>query len=204
MKKIIINICSILFIAVVFAQLPVINIENKNGRYIEHAYYKDVNNLLNQFEGTYLYTNGNDSLTIVFVKKTMQYNSAFYEDLIIGEYRYVENGIEKINSLQNLTTIYPNVRMHEISGNSIRKNESKPPCTDCAVNEKRLSASFSDDIRNISSQLTIRKITINGQEAIKIILRASVFPTRITGTPSEFGPTDTTVPSGEYILIKQP
>ena len=36
------------------AQSPIIDINNKNGEYINGAYYKDVNNLLNQFEGTYV------------------------------------------------------------------------------------------------------------------------------------------------------
>lgn len=35
-------------------------------------YRKDMNNLLNQFEGTYVYTNGNKTFTITLVKKIMQ------------------------------------------------------------------------------------------------------------------------------------
>ena len=35
------------------------------GSFINGVYYKDVNNFRNQFVGTWLYTNGNTSLTIM-------------------------------------------------------------------------------------------------------------------------------------------
>ena len=46
---------------------------------------EDINNYLDAFEGTYLYTNGNTSFRMVLVKKVQQYNGRYYEDLIIGE-----------------------------------------------------------------------------------------------------------------------
>ena len=37
----------------------IIDIQDKDGNRDTNTYYKDVNNLLNPYEGTYVYTNGN-------------------------------------------------------------------------------------------------------------------------------------------------
>ena len=44
------------------AQSPIIAIDSLGMHNTENAYYKDLNNELNSFEGTWLYTNGNTSL----------------------------------------------------------------------------------------------------------------------------------------------
>jgi hypothetical protein len=86
----------------IFAQSPIIDIEEYTYKSeIENAYYKDINNYFNDFEGTWLYTNGNTSLKIVLTKETMQYTGKFYTDGITGEYQYIENGLEKRNTLSN-------------------------------------------------------------------------------------------------------
>ncbi|MFN4313275.1 MAG: DUF6705 family protein [Chitinophagaceae bacterium] len=46
--------------------------------------------------------NTNTSFKIVLVKKVQQYNGECYEDLIIGEYQYIVNGVEKVNTLSKL------------------------------------------------------------------------------------------------------
>jgi hypothetical protein len=61
----------------------------------DNSYYKDVNNILNDFEGTWLYQSGNTSLKLTLVKSIQFFNGDFYEDTIIGGYQYIENGIEK-------------------------------------------------------------------------------------------------------------
>ena len=76
------------------AQSPIIDIIDDDGSEVNGAYYKDVNNLLNPFEGTYVYTSGSTTLKIVLVKKVLQYNSQYYEDLIIGEYQYKKYGVQ--------------------------------------------------------------------------------------------------------------
>ena len=53
------------------AQSPIIDLNDRNGTIINGAYYKDVNNLLNQFEGTYVLNDGVNYLKIVFQKKTI-------------------------------------------------------------------------------------------------------------------------------------
>ena len=53
------------------AQSPIIDIIDDDGSEVIGAYYKDVNNLLNPFEGTYIYTSGSTTLKIVLVKKVL-------------------------------------------------------------------------------------------------------------------------------------
>jgi hypothetical protein len=99
------------------AQTPVIDLNDRNGERISGAYYKDTNNLLTPFEGTYVLNDGVNYLKIVFQKKIMQYTGSEYEDLLIGEYQYKENGVEKINTLSRLTTPLQHVYHHAIDGN---------------------------------------------------------------------------------------
>jgi hypothetical protein len=197
------TILILLFTTISFGQI--INITDKDGTRTTGAYYKDVNNLLDQYEGTWLYTNVTDSLKIVLVKKTNQYNGRYYEDLIIGEYQYIENGVEKINTLSEINTVFSNQRRHSISGNSLIKKTSKPPCNECLPNEKRLSCGFEDEPLDLYGYIIIRKspIAIEEQETIKVKIRmeGSGSPW-LDGTPPP--PLDFNVPSGEYILIKQP
>src|SRR5690606_10043709 len=88
-----------------YSQTPILFLENRNPYDTqEGAYYKDLNNVLNDFEGTWLYTNGGTSLRIVLVKKEAQYRTdrGYYEDLMVVEYQYIENGVETINTFSNL------------------------------------------------------------------------------------------------------
>ena len=47
------------------AQTPIIDLNDRDGNIINGAYYKDTNNLLNQFEGTYILDDGTNDLKIV-------------------------------------------------------------------------------------------------------------------------------------------
>ncbi len=118
MKKI--NYLLLLFISVSsFAQDTIISIKTKGYPRLTNAYYKDINNDLNQFEGTYVYTNGTTEFKIVLVKKIQQYNSRYYEDLIIGEYEHKINGVVVNSSLNLLGVVYNNQRNHSIDSNTL-------------------------------------------------------------------------------------
>ncbi|WP_293894461.1 DUF6705 family protein [Flavobacterium sp.] len=185
-----------------YAQTDVINIIDKDGTRNTDAYYQDQNNLLDSYEGTWVYTNGTTALKIVLIKKTQQYNGKYYEDLIIGEYQYIENGVEKINTLSDINIEYNNQRKHHIIGNSIIRNTSKPPCPTCGVNEKRLRLGFTEVDSGLFGRIIVRRITYNSQLAISINIRAEGNSTPwIEGQPEP--PNDFIVHSGDYILIKQ-
>ena len=184
------------------AQTPILDISD-SGTGLPNGYYlRDNNNLLNTFEGTYQYTNSNTILKIVLVKKIQQYNQEFYEDLIIGEYQYIENGIEKINTLTEINNIYIEQRFHKIDSNFLVNNNFKLfPCLDCFSNEKRLYASILDPSTNSYADIVIRKTIINGQEALKInIINFKKGLTIVNGIATE---SNFSLPLEEYVLIKQ-
>lgn len=181
------------------SQSVVIDI-SKSGIGQPNGYYrKDMNNILNQFEGTYLYGNGNTSLKIVLVKKIKQFNSSYYEDLIIGEYQYIVNGVEKMNTLSNLDVIYNHQYIkHAIAGNSpISNNNRAWKCLQCNPNEKRLRARIIDRSTNRYASIYMRKTIVNGQEVLQVKI-GQVMIDFENMNPPEFS-----LPKGEFTMIKQ-
>ena len=130
----------------------------------------------------------------------MAYNTVYYEDYLIGEYQYFENGIEKINTLPQIDIIYSNQLSHSIKGNNLLENNNRPICNDCSPNEKRVKLGFKDPIRQLGGEIILRRITVNGQPALKAFKRTTTYAISL----EEDSPyTEMLVPSGEYILIKQ-
>ena len=183
------------------AQSPIIDIIDDDGSEINGAYYKDVNNLLNPFEGTYVYTSGSTTLKIVLVKKVLQYNSQYYEDLIIGEYQYIKDGVQIANTLSEITTTYLNQRNHKIEGNLIvDKNYRVWKCTSCSLTENRLSTQIEDVVSERFAELVLRRTTEGGQEVMKIKITNISRDIEIEGQPTA---PDFALPIGEFTLIKQ-
>jgi len=201
MKKII-NIVLLLAIAASCkAQNPVFDIsENRGTENLTGAYYKDMYNLLNPFEGTYIYTNGNTSLKIVLQKKVRSTinNNRYYYDYLIGEYQYIENGIEKVNTLNKLNINYSDARDYSIGGDLII-SKGNTGCFECLPNEKALSAGMVDGASENIAQLIIRRIMVNNQPAIKIWLMWEMVAIR-EGAPEHI---HASIPGGYYTLLKQ-
>lgn len=162
----------ILFLFISFAyckaQSPVINLLERTSPRIDNAYYKDTNNLLNQFEGTWLYTNGNSSLKITIVKKIMLFTGKYYEDYLIGDYQYIENGIEKVNTLANINN---NVD-HLIDGNSVYPGDfNNPLCDGCLRSERKVARLYMvQPAKNLDASLYLRRVEVNGQPALKFFI----------------------------------
>ena len=183
------------------AQSPIIDIIDDDGSEVIGAYYKDVNNLLNPFEGTYVYTSGSTTLKIVLVKKVLQYNSQYYEDLIIGEYQYIKDGVQIANTLSEITTTYLNQRNHKIEGNLIvDKNYRVWKCTSCSLTENRLSTQIEDVVSERFAELVLRRTTEGGQEVMKIKITNISRVIEIDDQPTA---PDFALPTGEFTLIKQ-
>lgn len=185
---------------------------------IENAYYKDTSNFLNQYTGTWLYVNGNTSLKIILQKKQMCHMTSgpkeYYTDYIIGEYQYIYNGTEVINTLNNLQVNHNNVFNYNINGNIIINNNIFPICTECTNTEMRLTCDFSEPSRNnvvgLSAQMVFRMFLdadINNSNAISHKLKVWFYSTSASygflndGTPTNID--DYSIPFGEYILTKQ-
>ena len=182
------------------AQSPIHPLADRNvPENLNNVYFKDVDNDLDQFVGTWVFQDGNTSLTIVLVKLTQFFNGSWYEDMLIGEYKYVENGIEIVNYLPRLND--PNVSnaAHTVDGSKIVSKYYLPECDFCATNQRRIALYFSDlDRKYINSQMVVSYLNENGVDKIVI---------DIVGRDTEVAPLDspfeTRVPYGRYILIKQ-
>lgn len=185
------------------AQTQILDISDSGWNMITGAYYKDTNNLLDPFVGTYVYTNGNTSLKIVLQKKLMSSptNHRYYEDLIIGGYQYIKDGEQITNSLNRLDA--PNIingrGFYSIKGNMIIK-QGDPPCQHCIAGEKALYIGLIDDLTDNWASVTIRRIIESGQPAIEIDLFWEGPKAWKEGTPR---PLDAIFPGGYYTLIKQ-
>ncbi|WP_445456328.1 DUF6705 family protein [Flavobacterium sp. HNIBRBA15423] len=166
-------------------------------------YYKDTHNIFNQFEGHYKYTNGSTSLEIVLQKMELssKFNNRYCEDMLIGAYKYIKDGVVVIDALNDLNNNYVDGGKYIIDGNRILTGQYLG-CNDCASNEKRVVLSIMEPDTKQFYDLFIRKITHNGQEAIKIFLYLdSMTRMRTVGDPP-LPPLQLPV-SQELILIKQ-
>ncbi|WP_293893605.1 DUF6705 family protein [Flavobacterium sp.] len=197
------NIIKLLFLftITVSCKAQTIDIQNDNGDEIHGAYYKDIQNVLDPFVGTYIYTDGTTSLKIVLQKKIMSsMNNYYYEDLIVGEYQYIKNGTEIANTLSRLAINRADGTNYSIHGNNIITNSSGI-CPECAPNEKAISLGFVDDLTdNVTDSFIVRRVIEGGQPAIKIIILWAISG-HLKGTPSSPEPN---IPGGYYTLIKQP
>ncbi len=200
------SIITLLIFAKSFSQCTnIVHLDN-NYRDVSFAetgyYYKDINNVLNNFEGTYLYTNGNTSFKIVMQKKIMSSMNGYYcEDMIIGGAEYIKNGNLLFNTINMLNTYYPDGNTYKLDANTIYTGDDRG-CDECAPTEKWISGYITDPISNQACEIFIRRITHNGQQAIKIFMRVDVaMRYRKVGEP---GPPPINLPAGEdLILIKQ-
>ena len=187
-----------------YAQCPnIINLYQRQHINETGFYYKDIDNILNPFTGHYKYINGSTSFEIVLQKMEMStiFNNRYCEDMLIGAYKYIKNGNVVIDELNNLNNNYINGHEYIIDGNRILTGQYLG-CDDCAANEKRVVLSIMEPDTKQFYDLFIRKITHNGQEAIKIFLYLDSM-TRITKVGDPPLPPVQLPVSQELILIKQ-
>lgn len=180
----------------------IINLENQGSyrHYPQGAYFKDINNYLDPFTGTYIYTNGNTSLKIVFGKKIKD-NGLYSEDVIYGGYEYIVNGITIANTLPETLPTNTYAYNYYIYGNAYLLNDSHPPCNTCSPNEKRLFITLKDTQCEFLRKLIIKKEIVGDQEQIKInISLANTVYYKSTDPEPVF---NFILPSGDYTLIKQ-
>lgn len=146
-----------------------INIKDFNGKRVSGSYYKDADFILDPYVGTWIYSNGADTLKIKLRKVIMALSANnSHEDLIVGEYLYIRNGVEKINTLNSFNFDYTAQRKHNITGNAILESHHRPPCTSCSPNEKRLRLILYEPLSTFAASLTIRLISIGGQPALQV------------------------------------
>ena len=185
------------------------------GSFITGAYYKDVTNFRDQFVGTWLYTNGSNSLTVMLRKRDSLYDigNNSYQDIMIGAYKYIENGVEKVNTLYQIDQSFGNDLLTNIKNYYLVSHtykpypENYPYCTECNVNEKRLVFTLSEPGYNAdylaSNHFVIRSFIENGIHKIKVWFyeRNQIATLNSDNTINE--PESYKLPQGVYILTKQ-
>lgn len=183
---------------------------------VNGAYYKDVTGLRNRFVGTWMYADGNTSLTVVIQKRDnllreTEYKS-YHEDILVGEYRYIENGVEKINTLSNININYgsdffQNLKHNLFGDMYLRHSISRPRCNECQPNEKRMVFSYTEpnyDAKGVAdNDFVVRQFVENGVDKIKVWFYGTNPIARHDANGNPIMPAPYKVPFGEYILIKQ-
>lgn len=171
--------------------------------YIElpnNCYLKDSNNYLNPYVGEWKYTIGNTTLFIK-LRKIINYNNGNYsEDMLIGEYQYIENGVEKINTLSNFNANLPDQYFHKIDGKTLKTKLDAPACNDCG-NNPRVSLIYNDPTKHVAGTMTLGVYDV---ETIKVYITTSNI--RYFQNPDgslDYENVGFTIPHGWYILEKQ-
>jgi hypothetical protein len=164
-------------------------------------YYKDVDNDFDKFVGTWKWIDNSNSWTVV-LKKILQIDDGdgYTYDALYGEYQYIENGIEKVNTLANIndTNIHP--LSHKISNPLIIANHHLPQCLDCEVNEHRISITIEHpNFSQITGELIMRYRNEGGVEKIYL----NILDGQGKFTLNVGDPTNIDIPLGDYVLIKQ-
>jgi hypothetical protein len=179
----------------------VYNIEDNTPVMFKTNYYlKDTNNLLNHFIGTWVYTNGNESITMVLKKKEhfqFTYGNE-YEDLLYGGYRYVQNGVEIINTISQIDD--PNITNffeYSIHGNHFPSRSLFDTDPNVTGNVIKI---YMSEPNGTSSALLMYKTIVNGTQALRVYKETLNSEGRQKGTPP---PPDSVMPQGYLTFIKQ-
>lgn len=182
------------------------NLHNPENYGTTGYYYKDLNNDLNNFNGTWKYENGNTSLIVTLQKKenkNIQYgNTNYYTDAIIGEYVYIENGIEKINTLENLNNNYADPYKYNLIGDVISKFGDRS-CSNCETGNIIIRCSYKEPECDIPSnpKMRFRYYIEDGVEKLDCLFMSGPYRGNVYGLEPQCQ--GFSIPFGEYTLIKQ-
>lgn len=158
----------------------------------EGFYYKDLNNVLDTYEGTYEYAIGNVLFKLRLEKRSnLSYNNVFWIDALQGTYKYVNNNVTVDHLGDDLSSIFP----ARIKLNSIRQG-APMFCADCAT-DNWLVGSISDFDANKRAQLFLARRVVNGQPGLQILI---YFEFDVNAGYDIFD--QITLPSGNFFLRK--
>lgn len=210
--KYLILIASLVFINCK-AQSPIFPLYN-NSEYgdISNAYYKDINNIHGQFVGTWLYTNGNTNIKVIFEKRDMYYRDSpipFYFDKLVGEIQYIDAGIEQLNTLSNLNINYPNnVWKYNLVSTSLSINTILPLCNICPIGVTGIKMLYNEpdnDDACLDAYFTMYHVVEGGIDKLKVkyYLQNAACGVNEDNWDNPSTKTNFIVPYGEYTFVKQ-
>ncbi|MGV7106168.1 DUF6705 family protein, partial [Flavobacterium sp. U410] len=174
---------------------------------VNGAYYKDVDYYFDQFVGAWSYTEGTTILKVSFVKREMMnVSNKYYEDCLVGEFQYIESGVEKTNTLSNLSNNYTSAYAYNMWSLSQMRKTSYPVCEECSTDEKRLGMSFTEPANDddcLQGFWTMRVVAEGGVQKLKVQFRleTNYCGYKEDGTPSVAR--SFSVPFGDYTLIRE-
>ncbi|RZM06182.1 MAG: hypothetical protein EOO88_53775 [Pedobacter sp.] len=171
----------------------VVNITVENMGTVPNTYYKDVNNLLNNFVGTWNYYSGNAHLQLVIRKEVHLFDNDdnVYYDMLVGEYKYSVNNVEIVNTLSQLNNVNVQWYDHGLSGNLLL-HYSPQPGTPLQVN-----IDFLDPQRDYLFSRCNLKINPSNLNIMEFFLARDISAVPV-GSPTTFR-----IPHGTHILTKQ-
>ena len=175
----------------------------QNNAYVnipQGAYIKDTQNFLDNFVGTWYYQNGNEQFTINFAKEVHYNYDSWYEDILIGEYKYVNSsGVTIINTLADMTIPnFPDPLNHQIDGATSLVRLQYPPCPECNIGEYRIKCIFDDPDRKYQNLAIVLRSISPTQIKVKLFREGrSVFVDNNYDAPD-----DMRIPAAEYIMNK--
>jgi len=198
----ILNLIIILIVCNGFTQ-TIKPLEQWNGLMESNTYFKDINNVFNSFTGTWKFVHSNNEITITLLKKNqVKVHDSTWADMLIGEIKYIKEGVEIINTLNNIGLGSSSDNKNFLEGDFIVTDPYFLKCNDCTVNEKRVYLNFIDSsYSNQGGFMVFKKTTENGFDALKTYIENVVPKSQKENTPPL--PTST-LPWGWFILIKQP
>ncbi len=157
-----------------------------------NTYYKDIGNRLDSFEGTWVFDNGISYIKIVMIKKIKFPVWQYFEDCIIGSFQYKKNGIEIINTLNEINSSQTHPINYPIFGDRLGDTSRLNPFHQYTSDNVRLKTSIIEN--GCISHMSVRTLILNGQPAIQI-KKEKPFE-----QPQDCNPI---IPNGFYYLIKQ-
>ena len=164
------------------------------------AYIKDVNNKLDKFSGTWIWTSGSDQVTIKLQKVENQYFSEYdaYADYMIGNYKYTKNN----GSLVVVNTILTPSKFN-FAGNLLP--QFHPMYAPSPENETTIDFSFKDIILNKEGCTAIFEFLPGSTTQMKLTQKnRGTHGIEVTdGDPMPVFNPDFTIPN-EIVLTKQP
>jgi hypothetical protein len=172
MKKIYLTLILGISIYLSNAQTSIKPLNDLDFRDSSGTYYKDIDNEMAPFIGTWLHDDGTTQFKVILKKTPQYYNGRYYLDLLVGEYQYVVNGIEKINTLDQIDSAQG--FDHRIDGMYNIKSCDIPPSQNCRAGQSRFHLSITDPTENrVAGDLIIHKILHPLNDEIEALIMIS-------------------------------
>ena len=167
--------------------------------YDTNCYEKDTTNEINKYSGTWKYQSGNTEI-IFKLKKEEHYqlsSNTNFSDLLVGEYQYIENGLEIANTLAQFDNPFVSGYSHKIRGGIFMHRLPSYYCEDNsepAEIKVKVNIGHPTDT-DVDGQLILRYVNDSGIEKLEVC----VYDQTTLGD----GDVRTLIPDGQYVFVKQ-